>query len=91
MAFVKTDLQAIGGQAGTAPTMWSYTTTDTIATANTAGYFNDASLVLGVGDLIYLQTSTGGTRVAVLAQVLSNAAGVVDIADGTVLAATDTD
>ena len=91
MAFVKTDLQAIGGQAGTAPTMWSYTTADTIATANTAGYFNDASLVLGVGDLIYCWTTNGGTPVAVLTQVLSNAAGVVDVADGTVLAATDTD
>ena len=91
MAFVKTDLQVIGGQPGTSPTIWSYTTADTIATANTAGYFNDASLVLSIGDLIYLWTSTGGTAVAVLSQVLSNAAGVVDIADGTVLAATDGD
>mgnify|MGYP003644584397 CR=1 FL=1 len=91
MAFVLTDLQAIGGQVGTSPTLWSYTTTDTIATANTAGYFNGASEVLKAGDLMYLWTSTGGTAVAVLAQVLTNAAGVVDIADGTVLAATDSD
>ena len=91
MAFVLTDLQAIGGTTGASPTLWSYTTTDTIADANTAGYFNDASDMLEVGDLIYLWTSSGGTPVAVLAQVLSNASGVVDIADGTVLAATDTD
>lgn len=91
MALILTDLQAIGGQVGTAPTLWSYTTADTIATVNTAGYFNNASLMLDVGDLIYCWTSSGGTAVAVLAQVLSNAAGVVDVADGTVLAATDTD
>lgn len=91
MAFVLTDLQVIGGQPGTSPTIWSYTTTDTQADCNTAGYFNNASLMLAVGDLIYMWTSSGGTPVAVLAQVLSNASGVVDIADGTVLAATDTD
>ena len=91
MAYIKTNLQAIGGQVGDSPTLWSYRTADTIAAVNTEGYFNDASEVLEVGDLIYLWTSTGGTPVAVLSQVLSNASGVVDIADGTVLAATDTD
>jgi len=91
MALVLTDLQAIGGQVGTSPTLWSYTTADTIADANTSGYFNNASEMLSAGDLIYLWTSTGGTAVAVLSQVLTNASGVVDIADGTVLAATDAD
>lgn len=91
MAYSAADLQCIGGQAGNSPSIWSYTTTDTIATVNTAGYFNDASLVLAVGDLIYCWTSTGGTPVATLTQVLSNASGVVDVADGTTLAATDTD
>lgn len=91
MALVLTDLHCIGGQAGTAPAIWSYTSADAIADINTSGYFNDASLMLAVGDLLYIQSSTGGTRVATLAQVLSNAAGVVDIADGTTLAATDGD
>jgi hypothetical protein len=44
-----------------------------------------------VGDLIYCVTSTAGTRVSTLTQVLSNSAGVVDVADGTTLAATDGD
>jgi len=44
-----------------------------------------------VGDLIYCVTSTGGTRVSTLTQVLSNSGGVVDVADGTTLAATDGD
>ena len=91
MAYSKTDLQVIGGQPGTSPTIWSYSTADTIATVNTEGYFNGASEILAVGDLMYLWTSSGGTPVAVLSQVLSNAYGVVDIADGTVLAATDSD
>lgn len=90
MAFILKDFKP-GDSTGAAPSIHSYTTPDTIATANTSGYFNELSATLAVGDLIYLQTSTGTTRVAVLAQVLSNASGVVDIADGTVLAATDSD
>jgi len=46
---------------------------------------------LAVGDLIYVVSSTGGTRVSTLTQVLSNTGGVVDVADGTTLAATDGD
>lgn len=90
MAFVLEDFKP-GDATGNAPAIHSYTTPDTIATANTSGYFNNISAILSVGDLIYLWTSTGGTAVAVLSQVLSNASGVVDIADGTVLAATDGD
>ena len=62
-----------------------------MADVNTAGYFNYLSDTLEVGDLIYCVTSTGTTAVATLAYVLSNAAGVVDVSDGTVLANTDTD
>lgn len=90
MAYDKSNFKP-GDSSGPAPSIHTYTTTDTIATVNTAGYFNDASLILSVGDLIYCWTSSGGTPVAVLTQVLSNASGVVDVADGTVLAATDTD
>ena len=54
MAVDKTGLQPIGGQskAGNAPQMWSYKSADAIADVNTEGYFNDASDVLKVGDLI---------------------------------------
>lgn len=93
MAFSSTGWAAIGGNAkrGNAPVMYSYSTADTIADVNTAGYFNDLSDTLEVGDLIYCVTSTGGTRVSTLTQVLSNASGVVDVANGTTLAATDGD
>jgi hypothetical protein len=76
---------------GTAPAMYGYKTADTIATVNTEGYFNDLSDTLEVGDLIYCVTSTGSTAVCTLTQVLSNTGGVVDVADGTTLAATDGD
>lgn len=93
MAFDINLLQPIGGQAkaGTVPQIWSYTAagTDAIADINTAGYFNDASKLLKVGDLIYIYDASVPTFT--LAPVLSNASGVVDIADGTVLAVTDTD
>jgi len=91
MAYSETGLQPIGGQAkaGSAPQMWSYTTTDAIATVNTAGYFNDASDVLKVGDLMYVYDSS--TPTASLVIVLSNASGVVDVSDGTTIAVTDSD
>ena len=90
MAFVLNDLQQVG-PGGSAPRLWTYTTTDTIATVNTSGYFDNVSDTLSVGDLLYCNTSTGGTLVCTLTQVLTNASGVVDVADGTTLAATDGD
>ena len=76
---------------GNAPSMYGYKTTDAIAAVNTTGYFNDLSDTLEVGDLIYCVTSTGTTAVASFVYVVSNAAGVVDVNDGTVSADTDSD
>ena len=45
-----------------APKLFLYTTTDTIATVNTANYFLSASRLLNVGDMIIAASSTGGTR-----------------------------
>lgn len=72
-------------------TLWHYTTADTIATVNTSGYFNDVAGLMTAGDLIIAWTSTGSTPVMTLTQVLSNDGSTVDVADGTTLAATDTD
>lgn len=91
MAYAAAGLQAIGGQTGTSPTLWTYTTADTIATVNTAGYFNDASLVLAVNDVIIVASSTGGTPVLTITYVNSNASGVVDVVDGLTITATDSD
>jgi hypothetical protein len=93
MAYTKDNLQPIGGQAkaGNAPQMWSYTApgTDAIADINTAGYFNSASDVLKVGDLIHVWDSSVPT--STLVTVLSNASGVVDVSDGTSLSVADAD
>ena len=93
MAYTKDNLQPIGGQskAGNAPQMWSYTapSADAIAAINTSGYFNDASSLLKVGDLIHVWDSSVPT--STLVTVLSNASGVVDVSDGTALSVADAD
>ena len=91
MAYDKTGLQPIGGQAkaGNAPQMWSYKSADAISTVNSEGYFNDASDVLKVGDLIYVYDSN--TPTANLVVVLSNASGVVDVSDGQAITVADAD
>jgi hypothetical protein len=92
MAFSTTGLTSVAAsKRGNAPSIYAYKTADSMADVNTTGYFNYLSDTLEVGDLIYCVTSTGSTAVATLAYVLSNAAGVVDVSDGTVLANTDTD
>ena len=91
MAYSSTGLNAAGGQskAGNAPQIWTYTSADAIATVNTSGYFNDASSLLKVGDIIYVYDSATPTMSIVF--VLSNASGVVDVSDGLTVTATDTD
>lgn len=90
MALILTDFKT-GDSTGSAPSIHTYTTPDSQADINTEGYFNNVSKIVSVGDLIYIWAVNAGTQVAILTQVLSNASGVVDVADGTVLAATDTD
>jgi hypothetical protein len=92
MAFSSTGWTVVNAaKRGNAPSIYAYKTTDTIATVNTEGYFNSLSDTLAVGDLIYCVTSTGSTAVATLTVVRSNSSGVVDVDNGTTLAATDSD
>jgi len=88
MAYALSGLQQIG-PGGKAPRMWVYSTTDAIATVNTEGYFNDATDLLQVRDIIWVcDTSTPTTNIV---SVLSNASDVVDISDGTAISETDSD
>lgn len=88
MAFSLSGLQQVG-PGGNSPRIWTYSTTDAIATVNTSGYFNNASDVLTVRDIIFVcDTSTPTTNIV---SVLSNASGVVDVSDGTSISETDTD
>lgn len=90
MAFVLTDFKT-GDSTGNGPTIHTYTTVDLSADIDTAGYFNNASNLVAAGDLIYVYGDTDGTAFYTLFPVLSNAAGVVDVSDGTALSTTDTD
>lgn len=92
MAFSSTGFVTYAAsKAGAAPAMYGYKTTDAIADVNTSGYFNTLALSLNVGDVIHCVTSTGTTAVVSLVYVVSNASGVVDVTDGTILANTDSD
>ena len=63
MAYSATGLNAAGGQskAGNAPQIWTYTSADAIATVNTSGYFDSASSLLKVGDIIFVYDSATPT------------------------------
>lgn len=94
MAFVKSDFSALGGQSmrGSIPALYCYTTTEAHTAVDASGYFNDLSDMLEVGDMIIVHGSTGGTRTITMHVVVSNASGVVDISDGTVIGVvTDSD
>ena len=70
--------------------LWVYTTTDSIATMNSSGYFTGDSVnYLNVRDVIIaMDTSTPTTSFCL---VLSNDGTTVDISDGTAIAETDSD
>ena len=87
MAFSAAGLTRIGGASN--GDLWFYSTTDTIDTVNTAGYFNSAANMLSIRDVIIVaDTNTPTTN---LCSVLSNTGTVVDISDGTAIAETDGD
>ena len=90
MAYAAAGFNVIGAaKSGNAPSMYTYTSADAIATVNTSGYFNDLSDTLAVGDIIFVHDSNTPTLSIVM--VASNASGVVDVTDGTTVAMTDSD
>jgi len=89
MAYLSKNLSVLAYANGF--TLWHYTTPDTAATVDTAGYFNTASEMLRVGDMILANVENEGTMKAGIFLVNANAAGVVDVADITGVGGTDTD
>ena len=87
MAFVDSNLTQLS--TGNGFTLWHYSTTDTIATVNSDGYFNTAVKLLGVRDLIIVSDTNTPTMNFCI--VLSNDGSAVDISDGTAIAETDGD
>tara|TARA_Y100000114_G_scaffold139137_1_gene142850 strand:+ start:53 stop:316 length:264 start_codon:yes stop_codon:yes gene_type:complete len=87
MAYASSGLHRMAGATGV--NLWIYQTTDSIATVNSANYFNSAANMLNVRDLIIvMDTNTPTTH---FCTVLSNNGTAVDVSDGTAVAETDGD
>ena len=89
MAYTASSLNRLAGASGMS--LWHYSTADTIATVNTAGYFNDAIGMIAKNDVIIAVTSTGGTPVVSLVYAKDVSASAIDVTDGLTVTATDTD
>lgn len=88
MAYSLSGLYQVG-PAGSGPRLHVYSSADAIADVNTSGYFNDASDILEVRDIIFvIDTATPSSTIV---NVLSNASGVVDVSDGLTIPETDGD
>ncbi len=89
MAFQSKDLSVLAYANGF--TLWHYTSADLAADIDTAGYFNDASDMVRVGDMVMANADTDGTPSSGIFLVNANASGIVDVADMTGVGASDTD
>lgn len=94
MAFAASGFNHIGGGAkrGNAPQMFTYTTTDTAATVDTAGYFNEVLSLLEIGDVILRVTTSGGALSTVGWHVVVNKSSTaVDVTNTEALTVSDSD
>ena len=99
MAFNADYLTPITEQSrkGKSSTHWNYWTLDATTDVDGAGYFNSASKLLAIGDVIHRVTwataiGTGGTVSTYGTHIVNaNASGVVDTSDTTVGTMTDSD
>ena len=83
---------AAGSKAGNAPQIWTYKTTDLITAVDASGYFNSASSLLKVGDLMYVHANSAGTVPTFgFVIVTSNTGTVVDVTNATALGTIDSD
>lgn len=91
MAFTRASLARLGTANSDAGALFIYKTADTVATVNTADYFLSAINELKLNDIILVISSTGGTPVVTVNYVNSNTGSAIDVTDGLVVTATDTD
>lgn len=98
MAFTIATLQRIGAQNAGSPTLWTYSTADSLATCDTAAYFNGAADRLKVEDWILISVAGGnsGGIVKVNQNTRDLTAnppvqGVVDVTSAVALASADSD
>lgn len=57
--YLHRNLKNIGLDHASAPALYSYVTTDTLATVSTVGYFNDPRLQAQAGDAVFVNASDG--------------------------------
>ena len=88
MAFQSKDLSVLAYANGF--TLWHYTTVDMAATVDTARYFNTASDMIRVGDMMMANTDTDGILSSGLYMIKSNYAGNVTVIDMTAASAKPT-
>lgn len=106
MAFSLSTFTPVGGQSsrGSAPQIFSYSSSDTKATIQTDGYFNTARTVLEVNDIIAVIASDGYIQIRVTLVPLNGDITVISTAgefssatidniliDGNTISTTDTD
>jgi hypothetical protein len=94
MAYSETGLNvAASSKAGNAPQIWTYRTTDLITAVDGSGYFNSASALLKVGDLMYVHANSAGTTPTFGFVIVTGntTAGVVDVTNATGLGTVDSD
>jgi len=87
MAYQSKDLSVLAYANGF--TLWHYTTADAATAVDATGYFNAASTMLRVGDIIVANVETAGTPKGGLFLVSGNATGIVDVNDMTQIGASD--
>jgi hypothetical protein len=89
MAYASANLTCLA--TGSGVNLFHYHTTDAAATVNTANYFLSSYEKFHVNDIIMSVSATGGTPVVTLLYVNAVSSSAVDVVDGTVISATDTD
>jgi len=89
MAYASKNLSVLAYANGF--TLWHFTTIDLALDVDTTGYFNVASNMLRVGDIIIANVDTDGVPGSGFYLVNANALGVVDVADMTAIGTVDTD
>lgn len=89
MAFQSKDLSVLAYANGF--TLWHYTTADLATDVDTAGYFNSATDMVRVGDMVMANVDTDGVPASGIYLINANAGGSVDAANLTAVGSADTD
>lgn len=92
MAYSVTGLMLVAGsKAGNAPQMWTYRSNDAIGAIDGSGYFNSASSILKVGDLVYVHSAADSTPAFGFVVVNANDGTTVDVTSVTTVGTIDSD